>query len=456
MTYQQKKQQLIADFLELRANPQGAIGLGKSTSNVWRNPSTTPVKRLDVRGFNQVISVDAKALTVEAEGMISFEDLVDATLQHDLLPLVVPELKTITLGGGISGLAIESSSFAYGLVHESVLEMDVLLASGEVVTCTPTNTYSDLFYAIPNSYGTLGYVLRVKAGVRRAAPYVRLQHLKFDNAADYFRQLEAVVTNKSYDGQPVDFIDGAFFSSKEMYLTLGFDSDTAPHVSDYTYKQIYYKSIKQRSEDYLTTHDYIWRWDTDWFWCSRFVFAENPLVRRLLGKQRLGSKTYAKMMRFGRRSKVIRFIGQLRPDLPVSESVIQDAEIPVEHAAEFLAWFTKTTGISPVWVCPTKATAKVWRYPLYPMDAAKLYINFGFWDAVPTTHDPDAGYFNQLIETKVRALGGMKSLYSSSFYEPDQFKKIYNDNAYQKLKKHYDPDSYFKTLYQKTVQKPKS
>jgi hypothetical protein len=27
----------------------------------------------------------------------------------------------------------------------------------------------------------------------------------------------------------------------------------------------------------------LWRWDTDWFWCSKNLFAQNPLVRRLTG-----------------------------------------------------------------------------------------------------------------------------------------------------------------------------
>ncbi len=453
MTYQQKKQAIIADFLALHQT-NNPVALGKTTSNVWRNPSKTPIKRLDVRHFNQVIKIDKKALTIEAEGMITFEDLVDATLKYDLLPLVVPELKTITLGGAIAGMAIESSSFAYGLVHESVLEMDVLLASGEVVTAKPSNKYRDLFYAVPNSYGTLGYVLRAKATLRRAAPYVRLQHLKFDNSQEFFRQLQSVSTKKMYQSNPVAFIDGTFFSPNEIYLTLGFDCDTAPYTSDYTYKHIYYKSIRERNEDYLTTHNYIWRWDTDWFWCSRFLFAEKPLVRRLLGRKRLGSRTYAKFMRLGRRSKTIKLIGRLRPSQSVGESVIQDVEVPIEKAAEFLTWFTKTINIRPVWVCPTKATSKEWLYSLYPMDPAKLYVNFGFWDAVPTTKDPDKGHYNKLIEAKVQSLGGMKSLYSSSYYSREQFEKIYNYPVYKKLKKRYDPTSRFKNLYQKTVQRP--
>ncbi len=89
------------------------------------------------------------------------------------------------------------------------------------------------------------------------------------------------------------------------------------------------------------------------------------------------------------------------------------------------------------------------------MDAGTLYVNFGFWDAIPTSREPNAGYYIKLIEAKVQALGGMKSLYTSSFYKRAQFEKIYNFRAYTKLKKRYDPDGYFKDLYEKTVHKPK-
>ena len=77
------------------------------------------------------------------------------------MPLVVPQLKTITLGGAVTGLGIESTSFRHGLPHESVLEMDVLTADGEVVTATPDGEHADLYRGFPNSYGTLGYALRL-------------------------------------------------------------------------------------------------------------------------------------------------------------------------------------------------------------------------------------------------------------------------------------------------------
>ena len=91
--------------------------------------------------------------------MCTYEHLVDATLPHGLIPLVVPQLRTITLGGAVTGLGIESTSFRSGLPHESVLEMDVLTGAGEVVTTKPGD---DLFDAFPNSYGSLGYATRLR------------------------------------------------------------------------------------------------------------------------------------------------------------------------------------------------------------------------------------------------------------------------------------------------------
>ena len=49
--------------------------------------------------------------------------------------------------------------------------------------------------------------------------------------------------------------------------------DEAPWSSDCTFKQIYYRSLPDKPLDYMSTRDYLWRWDTDWFWCSKNMGA---------------------------------------------------------------------------------------------------------------------------------------------------------------------------------------
>ncbi|MBV9362347.1 MAG: FAD-binding oxidoreductase, partial [Betaproteobacteria bacterium] len=203
-----------------------------------------------MRGFNEVLAVDAQASWVDTEGMITYEDLTRECLAHGVMPAVVPQLKTITLGGAVAGVGIESSSHRYGLVHDTMLELDVLLGDGRVVTCTATNEHSDLFFGFPNSYGTLGYALRVRAKAVRVKPYVHLQHVGFASPGKYFDELGQYLRAGAHD-----FVDGTVFSPDRMYITLGRFADKAPYTSDYTFEHIYSRSIAEKREDYLTIHD---------------------------------------------------------------------------------------------------------------------------------------------------------------------------------------------------------
>src|SRR5262249_39295652 len=147
-----------------------------------------------------------------------------------------------------------------------------------------------------------------------------------------------------------DFIDGAIFATDHLYLTLGRFVDEAPRTSDYTFREIYYRSIPVKREDWLTAHDYIWRWDTDWFWCSKNLLAQNLIVRRLYGKEHLGSRTYSRIMRWNSRVGLTKALDRVRG--LHDESVIQDVDIPIEKAPAFLEFLAREIGIWPVWMCP--------------------------------------------------------------------------------------------------------
>src|SRR4051794_13861711 len=202
----------------LIALPPGApVRLRKRTSNLFR-PRTGATSPLDAEGFDGVLSIDRTGLTADVLGMTTYEHLVDATLPHGLMPLVVPQLKTITLGGAVTGLGIESTSFRNGLPHESVLEMDVLTGAGEIVTATPDNEHRDLFFGFPNSYGSLGYALRLKIELEPVHRFVHLRHVRFPDAeaaTDAIAALCADPAMATYDGEAVTFLDGTWFGDDE-------------------------------------------------------------------------------------------------------------------------------------------------------------------------------------------------------------------------------------------------
>ncbi|MFC6236635.1 FAD-binding oxidoreductase [Longivirga aurantiaca] len=439
---------------QYRALPAGApVRLAKTTSNLFRARSATGTPGLDVAAFRGVLEVDVEARTADVLGMTTYEELVAATLPHGLVPLCVPQLRTITLGGAVTGLGIESASWRNGCPHESVLDLDVLTGDGRVVTATLDNEHSALFHGFPNSYGSLGYALRLRIELEPVTPFMALRHVPCGDAASLATAISDITASGSYDGTRVDYVDGTVFSATESYLTLATYAETASRApSDYTGEHIYYRSIQQRRTDLLTTHDYLWRWDTDWFWCSRAFGVQKPLVRRLWPTSKLRSDVYWKLVALDRRTSFSARLDSARRR-PAREQVVQDVEVPVGALSEFLDFFHREVGIEPVWVCPLRQRDPGATWSLYELDPSVTYVNVGFWSTVPLPEGvtPAEGRVNRRIERVVTELGGKKSLYSTAFYPPEEFARIYGGDAYSGLRATYDPGGRLPDMWTKTV-----
>ena len=445
--HQEAVRRLRASYAALA--PGSPVRLAKRTSNLFRPRDAIAVAGLDVSGLDGVISVDVEARTADVQGMCTYEDLVDATLPHGLIPMVVPQLRTITLGGAVTGLGIESTSFRNGLPHESVLEMDVFTGAGEVITCTPDNEHADLFATFPNSYGSLGYATRLRIELEPVRSHVAVRHVRFTDTAALQDAIASITETREWHGEPVDALDGTVIEPGELYLTLGRWEDASGPGSDYVGQQVYWRSIQQREVDLLTTYDYLWRWDTDWFWCSRAFGVQNPLVRRFWPRRFKRSDVYHKLvgldLRYGIADRLDRRAGR-----PKRERVIQDVEVPVERLGEFLGWFDDVVGMRPVWLCPLRLRGET-SWPSYPLAAGRTYVNVGFWGAVPVGDDAPTSPLNRAIEQKVSELDGHKSLYSESFYDPETFDRLYDGPHLAAVKQRYDPDDRLTSLYDKAV-----
>ena len=438
--------------------PGERIRLAKRTSNLFRARERSGVPGLDVSGLREVFAVDVEARTAEVGGMCTYEDLVDATLPHGLAPLVVPQLKTITLGGAVTGLGIESTSFRDGLPHESVLEMDILTGTGEVITCRPQGEHADLFHGFANSYGSLGYATRLLIELAPVARAVALRHVRFDDLESLASTLERIVETQAHEGEEVHYLDGVVFSATESYLVLGRQTDEPGPTSDYTGMNIYYRSIQHdgstTQHDLLTIKDYLWRWDTDWFWCSRAFGAQNPRIRRWWPKRLLRSSFYWKLVALDHRHAIGDRIEALH-GRPPRERVVQDVEIPARRTVEFLRWFLDHVPIEPIWLCPLRLrnTSSPHPWPLYPLSAGETYVNVGFWSSVAISPGQAPDAVNRQIEQVVADLGGHKSLYSDSFYDRATFDRLYGGAALRDLKDRYDPDRRLLDLHDKAVRR---
>jgi FAD/FMN-containing dehydrogenase len=388
---------------------------------------------VDISRLNRVLEIDPIGRRCVAEPGVTFGELVRATLAHGLIPTVVPELEGITVGGAVAGCSVESQSWRYGGFHDSCEEYELISGAGEVLTVSRERE-PGLFDMMHGSYGTLAILTRLSFALAPATRYVRLDYRTFSTVEAFEAELRARIAAGDYP-----FIDGIVHGPNELVLCLGRFVDDAPYTSDYRWLDIYYKSTRTRREDYLTTEDYCFRYDTECHWLTRTVPPlEWKAVRFAVGKLFLGSSN---LIRWSKRLEPL-LARKKRPD------VVVDVFVPSRRLREFFAWYARGLAYYPLWLVPYRIGAP---YPwIAPLHAAgfgdELFIDCAVYGK--RNGDPAIDW-SQALEEKTYELGGIKTLISRNHHTPEQFWQIYNKPTYDAAKRRLDPHSLFPSLYEK-------
>ncbi len=437
MTHQEKIER-ISNELKLKTAEGKPLSLNKGgVSHMVPKPNDPKHKdqKVNLSDLNEILSIDAERKICVAEPGAAFCDVVKATLKHGLVPMLVPELKTITLGGAISGCSVESMSYKFGGFHDSCLEYEVLTASGEVMLCTPEKN-AEVFHMMHGSYGTLGIISKITFKLIPAKPFVRMDYTVFKS----FAALKAAIMTHS-KARDVDFMDAIVHAKDKCVLCVGTFVDTAPYVSDYTFLNIFYKSTLARREDYLTTSDYFFRYDTECHWLSKSLPVpgmETKFMRLLLGKVLLSSTnllSWAKKLR-----PILQF--DKRPDIVV------DVFIPANRLDEFYADYCAQMNYFPLWIVPYRRLQNYpWVNDAYSKDIGdELFFDVAVYGM--KNRDTKINYY-EVIEDITYKHRGLKTLISHNFYSKDRFWKIYNQENFKRIKKITDPSNRFRDLYEK-------
>lgn len=384
-------------------------------------------KKVDISDLNTILFIDPHQRTCVAEPGVTFYDLVTETLRYKLVPMVVPELKTITIGGAVAGCSIESMSYKYGGFHDSCLAYEIITAKGEVLLCSPTNENSLLFHMVHGAFGTLGIISLLHFKLVPAQPFVHVIYKKYHQLEHY---LEAIWHH--YQQQDIDFMDGIIHSPTELVLSVGNFVEEAPYTHNYDWMGIYYLSTKERKEDYLTTRDYFFRYEKG----VTNVYPQSFLGRLLFG-------------RFINSTTVLRFVEKFHRFIPNSMIPITiDTFIPFSQVRTFLDWYIREINHFPLWCVPYKRVHDYeWISPSF-LGAIKdeLFLDLAIYGM---KKHPEKNYY-RMIEEKLLEIGGLKTLISNNFYSENEFWHIWNKENYLKVKAQTDPNNIFRDLYTKT------
>ncbi len=416
---------------QLRAHTDGRPLSLKKKAVAHQVPKANDLRRkdakIDISDLTEILEVDPVNRTCVAESGVSFVDLVTATLAHGLLPIVVPELKTITIGGAVAGCSIESMSFVHGGFHDTCLEYEVITATGNVLTCTPGNEHALVFQMVHGAFGTLGILAKLTFKLIPAKPYVHVLYEKYSTIEAYRAAIQ-----RHYERRDVDFMDGIIHSPSLYVLSVGTFVDRAPYTHRYDWVRVYYQSTAERADDYLTTEHYVFRYD-------RGVTNVRPksFLGRLLFGRWMASSQWLRLA-----DKYHFLLDDKKPTITL------DVFVPFSKAPEFLAWYEKELGHFPLWCVPYR---RVHDYEWLADDYWKALPDELFLDlAIYGMKQTGDKNYHRMMEEKLRELGGIKTLIAHNYYGEAEFWQIFNKRNYDEVKTITDPKNLFRDLYTKT------
>ena len=410
-----------------------------STNSTRKRPQG---KTVDTSRLNRVLYVntDADQPYALVQPNVPMDRLVEETLKYGLVPPVVMEFPGITVGGGYAGTSGESSSFKHGFFNQTLEQVEMVLANGEVITCSEQER-PDLFKGAAGAVGTMGVTTLVKLRLHKAAKYVETTYHPVHEGMTQAMEMIQKFTDLSGD---LDYVDGVMFSKTEGVIVTGRMTDTPTEglpvqrfsdASDpwfYMHAQKRVAGITAPVSEAIPLPEYLFRYDRGGFWVGNAAFdyfpgfPNNNFTRWWLDDFMHTRMLYQALHTSGQSERLI----------------VQDLALPYATAKEFVDFTDERHGIYPLWLCPLKQSPLPTMHPHSAEVEAdgttqKQMLNIGLWGLAPRTHD-EFVKANRDLEQKLLELGGMKWLYAQTYYTEDEFWSQFDKAWYDKLREKYN------------------
>lgn len=406
--------------------------------------------KADLSGFRDVLSIDRERMIVKVEPLVTVSQLTAHLGPLGLTTAIMPELDDLTVGGLIAGFGVETSSWQYGLFQHICVSYDVMLASGELVKCSKTEN-PELFYTIPWSYGTIGFLVAAEIMMVPAKPFVQLKY----EPAFTRKDLVALLDKRTREGG-FDFIECLVYSSDTAVIMTGTMVDKVDtKVGAYNaigrfWKPWFFEHVrdflttKKVTTEFLPLRDYYHRHTKSIFWemSEILVFGNHPFFRYTLGWLIPPKVSFLKLTTTPTLLKVYE-----------QKHVDQDMLIPLRDIDSCLTVFHKEWEMYPLWLCPCRIPKTPVRGLINPVEGNDddMFIDVGAYGVPHNVFK--SGYDTKsalrAVEKYVRDVKGFQALYALTRMDRDEFHQMFDHSVYNKLRKKYECDGAFPVIFDK-------
>ncbi|XP_059149289.1 delta(24)-sterol reductase-like isoform X2 [Physella acuta] len=387
-----------------------------------------------------ILEVDIIKKIVKVEPLVTMGQVTACLNPLGWTLPVLPELDDLTVGGLIMGVGIETSSHLYGLFQHCCVSYELVTADGSLVKCSKDEN-ADLFYAVPWSHGTLGFLVSAEIKIVPAKKYVKMEYHPVHSQQEL---VHLFMENTCSNNQ---FVEALVYSSeKSVFMVGNMTDDAEPDMINPIgnfWKPWFYKHVETFLKtgtciEYIPLRHYYHRHTKSIFWMLEDIipFGNNPIFRASFGWMVPPKVSLLKLTQ-----------GETIKNMYEKYQVIQDMLVPLKDLGKSLDFFDKELDLYPLWICPFKLLDQPGLvHPKHHQD--EMYIDIGAYGT------PKAKGFSTIPSTKrledfVGKINGFQMLYADSYLSRDQFRSMFDHSLYDKMRKMLACEKAFPEIYDK-------
>lgn len=391
-------------------------GLTVSTRGAAHSQSELAINQggvlLDMKAMARILAVDPAAATVTVEPGAIWRDVVARVYRQGLIPPVLTNNLSVTVGGTLSVAGIGVSSFRYGAQADNVEELEVVTIDGALHHCSRREK-PELFWGVLSGLGQLAIIVKAALRLRRPRAMTRTYYLLYDDVRRFMEDSRTAMDSGRWDyieswcapcPQGLKWVNGIrqpfarwFFPT---HLTVEFDPAAPPDDAALLAGLRPYDTLHV---DDLPTHEFA-----------------NRLVPVFDLWKKLGTWEHAHPWMEGILpwSTAADFMDTILPDLSPG----------VQVGGHVLLWPAKNS-VSEV--------------PLFMHPKEEHLIGFGILPAVPPRLWETARERLEMASDLLIGMGGKRYLSGFVQFTPEQWRDHFGDQwgGFAALKRQYDPDN---------------
>ncbi|BFZ63666.1 hypothetical protein YB2330_004798 [Saitoella coloradoensis] len=449
-------------------------------------------ERISMSHLDALLSIDVEGRVAHVEPLVTFSSLCTVTMEKGLLPAVVPEFRSITVGGAIQGLGIESSSWRNSTFDTSVIDATLIAGDAQIRTAKDDG---ELWSAVPGSCGTVALVAGTEVRLEKASPWMRVRYVRYRTPAEFGREadckIRSLLEEQEKDGRNWMGSDAVMDAIAFEHGTIGMFGGCVSQVEaeelvgagmgvykDHPGRGFFFSHVEDvanRGEGFVTsdtkekrkegfgevvheelipTLEYLFRYDKGGFWAVHALSTLLPPLRLLLSRALL--PLFNTFLSTSTLYKVALLMSDQKRE---NVSMLQDVDIPYSEARfeEFVQWEKEEIGVWPLWLCPVQGEHEPRVLGLGHKDSQSTIgedgqgrgwvMNVGLY-GIPRSPRPLVD-LNIELERKVAEMGGKKGLYAFVYSDKDGFWSGYDRERYDAVRRKYGSEGVMMELWEK-------